>query len=40
MPQSYNRVDGQIKGYAAKLRKAFTKEANLLQEMRTPLAFK
>ena len=40
MLQLYNRVDVQIKGYAAKLRKAFTKETNLLQEMRNALEFK
>jgi len=38
--QLYNRVHGQIKGCAAKLRKAFTKEMNLLQGMRTAPAFR
>ena len=40
MLQIYSRIDLQIKGYAAKLRKAFTKETNLLEEMRTALSFK
>jgi len=33
-------VDSEIKGYPAKLRKAFTKQSNLLEDMQTVLAFK
>ena len=40
MLRIYNRVDSEIKGYPAKLRKAFTKESNLLEDMRTALVFK
>ena len=40
MLQLYKHLDEQIKGYAAKLRKAFTKKTNLMEEMRTALAFK
>ena len=34
MLRIYNRVYSEIKGYPAKLRKAFTKESNLLEDMR------
>jgi len=40
MLRIYNRVDSEIKGYATKMRKAFTKESNFLEDMWTALVFK